>query len=167
MNNQIIQRNQTYSESKKSIFHKFFKKMTINARNKFFEYFKDYTKYDDNKSVLDIGSTPTLDEEHNIILTKTRNNKNITCLSNQDCKILSKKYPNIKEFVIGNAIKMFFKDNSFDIVHTNATIEHVGSYQNQVSLIKESVRISKKYIFIQTPNRFYPLDFHTTLPLIQ
>ena len=61
---------------------------------------------------------------------------------------------------------MFFKDNSFDIVHTNATIEHVGSYQNQVSLIKESLRISKKYIFIQTPNRFYPLDFHTTLPLI-
>ena len=74
-----------------------------------------------------------------------------------------KKYPHINEFVIGNAVKMNFKNDAFDIVHTNATIEHVGSYQNQISLIRETVRVSKKYVFIQTPNRFYPIDFHTTL----
>ena len=28
------------------------------------------------------------------------------------------------------------------------------------------MRISKKYVFIQTPNRFFPIDFHTFLPLI-
>ena len=89
-----------------------------------------------------------------------------TCISNQDCQILSQKYPNINEFVIGNAVKMNFQNDAFDIVHTNATIEHVGSYQNQISLIRETVRVSKKYVFIQTPNRFYPIDFHTTLPLI-
>ena len=61
---------------------------------------------------------------------------------------------------------MNFQNDTFDIVHTNATIEHVGSYQNQISLIRETVRVSKKYVFIQTPNRFYPIDFHTTLPLI-
>ena len=61
---------------------------------------------------------------------------------------------------------MNFHNDTFDIVHTNATIEHVGSYQNQISLIRETVRVSKKYVFIQTPNRFYPIDFHTTLPLI-
>ena len=157
---------QTYSESKKSIFHNFFKKITLDARNKFFEYFKNSTEYNNDKSILDIGTTPSLDEEQNVILTKTINNKNITCISNQDCKILSQKYPHIKEFVIGNAIKMNFQNDTFDIVHTNATIEHVGSYQNQISLIKETVRVSKKYVFIQTPNRFYPIDFHTTLPLI-
>ena len=51
-------------------------------------------------------------------------------------------------------------------MHSNATIEHVGSYQNQISLIKETFRVSKKYVFIQTPNRYYPIDFHTTLPFI-
>ena len=56
--------------------------------------------------------------------------------------------------------------NSFDIVHSNATIEHVGSYKNQLSFVKECVRISKKYVFIQTPNRFFPIDFHTFLPFI-
>lgn len=157
---------QTYSESKKSIFHNFFKKMTLDARNKFFEYFKNSTEYNHDKSILDIGTTPSLDEEQNVILTKTINNKNIICISNQDCKILSQKYPHIKEFVIGNAIKMNFQNDTFDIVHTNATIEHVGSYQNQISLIRETLRVSKKHVFIQTPNRFYPVDFHTTLPLI-
>ena len=157
---------QTYSESKKSIFHNFFKKITLDARNKFFEYFKNNTEYNNDKSILDIGTTPSLDEEQNVILTKTIDNKNITCISNQDCQILSQKYPHINEFVIGNAVKMNFKNDAFDIVHTNATIEHVGSYQNQISLIRETVRVSKKYVFIQTPNRFYPIDFHTTLPLI-
>ena len=157
---------QTYSESKKSIFHNFFKKITLDARSKFFEYFKNSTEYNHNKSILDIGTTPSLDEEQNVILTKTINNKNIICISNQDCKILSQKYPHIKEFVIGNAIKMNFQNDTFDIVHTNATIEHVGSYQNQISLIRETLRVSKKHVFIQTPNRFYPIDFHTTLPLI-
>ena len=42
---------QTYSESKKSIFHNFFKKITLDARNKFFEYFKNSTEYNHDKSI--------------------------------------------------------------------------------------------------------------------
>ena len=55
---------------------------------------------------------------------------------------------------------------SFDIVHSNATLEHVGSYNNQIAFVKEASRISKNHVFIQTPNRFYPIDFHTNLPLV-
>jgi hypothetical protein len=51
-------------------------------------------------------------------------------------------------------------------VHSNATIEHVGSYKNQLNFVKECLRISKKYVFITTPNRLFPLDFHTIMPLI-
>ena len=60
---------------------------------KFFEYFKNNTEYNNDKSILDIGTTPSLDEEQNVILTKTIDNKNITCISNQDCQILSKNTP--------------------------------------------------------------------------
>ena len=28
------------------------------------------------------------------------------------------------------------------------------------------IRISKEYVFIQTPNRYHPIDFHTILPII-
>jgi hypothetical protein len=42
----------------------------------------------------------------------------------------------------------------------------VGSNQNQLLFIRECIRISKECVFIQTPNRFYPIDFHTILPFI-
>ena len=93
-------------------------------------------------------------------------NLNFIRLKFKRCKILFKKYPNIKKIILGDGRKNNLPDNSFDIVHSNATIEHVGSHKNQLKFIKECIRISKKYTFIQTPNRFYPIDFHTILPLI-
>ena len=157
---------ETYTESKKKLFYQIYKKIITSARNKFFNIFKDTTEYSDDKSVIDIGTTPSLDVEHNIFLEKTKNNHKITCLSNQNCEILKKKYPNLKEIVVGDGKKTNLPDNSFEIVHSNATIEHVGSLENQLLFVKECLRISEKYVFIQTPNRFYPIDFHTTLPLI-
>jgi len=159
-------RYQTYSESKKSFLYKIFQKIIIKARTEFFNLFIVHNDYSIEKTVIDIGTTPSLDEEQNIFLEEVKNNPNITCFSNQDCKILKKKYQNIKNIIIGDGKNTGLDNNSFDIVHSNATIEHVGSFDNQVSFVKELLRISKESVFIQTPNRFYPIDFHTILPII-
>ena len=166
MSNITKHRHQTYSEGKKSILYRTFQKITLNARNQFFNLFLTNNAYSDNKTIIDVGTTPSVDKEQNIFLEKTKNNKNITCLSNQDCKILKKKYENIKNIFVGDGKNTAFDNNSFDIAHSNATIEHVGSFTNQVSFVKELVRISRESVFIQTPNRFYPIDFHTILPFI-
>jgi len=163
----VRERKQTYYEAKRFNFlNSVFEKIMSNARGKFLNIFIEKTKYSKKKTIIDIGTTPSLDAVQNIMLSKLKNNKNITCLSNLDCKILLKKYPNIKKVIIGDGRDNKLPNNSFDIVHSNATIEHVGSYSNQLLFIKECIRISKKYVFIQTPNRFYPLDFHTILPII-
>ena len=159
-------RYQTYSEIKKTYLHGLIKNIIINARKRFFIKLKNLTNYNVNNTILDIGTTPSTDVEQNIFLENTRDNFNITCLSNQDCSLLKKKYPNVKDFIIGDGKKTMFLDNSFDIVHSNATIEHIGSYINQSYFVKECLRISKKFVFIQTPNRYYPIDFHTAIPLI-
>ena len=162
---QIIKhRHQTYSESKNSFFYKIFQRITVNARKEFFNLFICNNDYSINKKIIDIGTTPSLEEEQNIFLEKAKENPNITCFSNQDCKILRKKYENIESILIGDGKNTKLDDNSFDIAHSNATIEHVGSFDNQVSFVRELVRISKESVFIQTPNRFYPMDFHTILP---
>ena len=57
------------------------------------------------------------------------------------------------------------KINRFDISFCSATIEHVGRYTNQKKLFSELLKVSKKYVFLTTLNRSYPLDFHTKLPL--
>jgi hypothetical protein len=158
---------ETYIELKESnVFHNLIKKIIEKERNKFFIIFKKKTHYTDSKKIIDIGTTPNLNKFNNIILDKLKNNKNVTSLSNLDCKILSIKYPNIKKFIKCEIKKNNLCDSSFDIVHSNATIEHIGSYKNQLLFIKECVRISKKFVFIQTPNRFFPIDFHTLLPLV-
>ena len=159
-------REETYSEAKKSFLYAIFQKITLNARNQFFNLFLVNNNYSENKSVIDIGSTPSLEKEQNTFLQKVKDNPNVTCLSNQDCKILQKKYKNIKKVIIGDAKNTMLENNSFDIVHSNATIEHVGSFEEQVLFVKEMFRISKESIFIQTPNRFYPIDFHTILPFV-
>lgn len=159
-------RYQTYSEGKKSIFYNIFQKITLNARNKFFDIFINNTNYSNHKTVIDVGTTPSIEKEQNIFLDKTRENLNITCLSNQDCNVLKAKFKNIRNIIIADGKCTGFKDNAFDIVHSNATIEHVGSFENQIAFVKEMLRIAKESIFIQTPNRFYPLDFHTILPFI-
>lgn len=159
-------RYQTFSESKGNLFYKYIKQITINEREAFFNHFVENTNYSKNKSVIDIGTTPSLDDEQNIFLKKVKENKNITCLSNQNCNILKEKFKNLKKIIIADGKNTELEDNSFDIVHSNATLEHIGSYKNQKLFIKEMIRISKESIFLQTPNRYYPIDFHTLLPFI-
>jgi ubiquinone/menaquinone biosynthesis C-methylase UbiE len=50
------------------------------------------------------------------------------------------------------------EDNSFDVVHSNATIEHVGTSDDQINFLKECVKrnsLSKK--------SFVHLDIHKKL----
>ena len=61
---------------------------------------------------------------------------------------------------------MHFKKNKFDIVFSSATVEHVGSFKNQIKFVSECFRVCKYTTFITTPNRNYPIDFHTRLPII-
>jgi len=117
------------------------------------------------KNLLDVGTTPVFDEYNNILLHSFKNRKNITSISNLDCSSLKKKFTKVK-FIKGDARKMKFRNNSFDTVYSSATIEHVGSRSNQKKFVKECYRVSRKDIFITTPNKFYPIEFHTKLPLL-
>jgi hypothetical protein len=163
----LIYKHELYTESKKIKFlAPIFAKIATEARNNFFKILKEKTKYSNKNSIIDIGTTPSLYKDQNIILHRIKNNKNVCILSNLDCKMILKKFTNIVKFYHQDARNINIPKNSFDIVHSNATIEHVGSYKNQLNFVKECLRISKKYVFITTPNRLFPLDFHTIMPLI-
>ena len=155
---------QTYWK-KIPLFNFFFLKILKINRNKIQKIFERRIQFTKFKKLLDVGTTPVSDSNHNILLHNFINYKNITSLSNLDCTPLKKIFKNVK-FIKGDARKINFKDNSFDIVYSSATIEHVGSMTNQIKFIKECYRISKKDIFITTPNKFYPIEFHTKLPLL-
>lgn len=52
-----------------------------------------------------------------------------------------------------------YPDKSFDLVFSNSVIEHVGDLDDMAQFAKECTRVGKE-IYIQTPNRWFPLEAH-------
>ena len=144
---------------------KIFKTILLKSRIKIFNIFLENIKFNKNSKILDVGTAPILESHENIIFHRYKWKKKITGFSNQNCNILKKKFK-LNKFIKGNAKNMMLKDNSFDISFCSATIEHVGNYKSQKKLISELYRVSRKFVFLTTPNRSFPVDFHTKLPLL-
>ena len=141
----------------------FFFKNLYSARMRLFELVLPYISEKDQ--IIDIGTTPILEKHENFFLNHYKYPENITCLSNQNLDVLKINFPNLK-IIIGDGRDTKLPDNSYDIVMSNATLEHVGNFNKQKEFVKELHRISNKRCIISTPNRFYPIDTHTMLPLI-
>ena len=88
----------------------------------------------------------------------------ITALGLHDGKGFRARYPQI-EYVQGDACALPFPDRAFDIVFSNAVIEHVGDRERQRQLVSEALRVGRR-VFITTPNRRFPIEVHTLLPLV-
>lgn len=58
-----------------------------------------------------------------------------------------------------------YNDASFDIVHANSVIEHVGSLQNMQRLADEIRRVGNGY-YVQTPYLWFPLEPHYGVPCV-
>jgi hypothetical protein len=65
----------------------------------------------------------------------------------------------------GDGTKLPFDDDEFDIAFSNSVIEHVPA-QLQPAFAAEISRVAKRY-FVQTPNRYFPIEPHYQLPLFQ
>ena len=86
-------------------------------------------------------------------------------MSDQAAGELEKIFPGLK-FVQGDGCDLPFGDKEFDLVFSSAVLEHVGNYQRQKKFVAEAVRCSRKYVFLTTPNRYHPFEFHTYLPIL-
>ncbi|MGH3133826.1 MAG: class I SAM-dependent methyltransferase [Gaiellaceae bacterium] len=88
----------------------------------------------------------------------------ITALGLQDGSAFRARYPSTR-YVQGDACALPFGDGEFDVVFSNAVIEHVGGRERQRTLVSEALRVGRK-AFITTPNRRFPIEVHTRLPLV-
>jgi SAM-dependent methyltransferase len=73
--------------------------------------------------------------------------------------------PNVLS-VAGDARHIEFPDSQFDVVFSNSVIEHVGDFTDQEQMAKEVRRVGKRH-FIQTPNKYFPIEPHFVFPLYQ
>ena len=120
-----------------------------------------------NDTILDIGVTSDRTYDHsNYLETWYPEKARITAAGiDEDARYLEQMYPGSR-FVLADGRHLPFADGSFDFVHSSAVIEHVGSRARQVQFLRECFRVARKGMFITTPNRWFPIEFHTVLPLL-
>ena len=115
---------------------------------------------------LDIGTTDDMDyESSNYLIKNLEEIKVFKSISDQ--KINSIFFlKSLNKSILDNFSADEIHQYKADIVISNATIEHVGNYKNQLKMISNIIDLTKKKFIITTPNRFHPFDFHTKIPLI-
>jgi len=110
--------------------------------------------------ILDVGGTQIFWEKMGFI---EKTDVEIVLLNISKVNVT---YQNFKS-VVGDARKMTgFKNKEFDVVFSNSVIEHVGNYYKQHQMAEEIKRVGKRF-FIQTPNRYFPIEPHFLFPFFQ
>jgi SAM-dependent methyltransferase len=88
----------------------------------------------------------------------------ITALGLHDGSGFRARYPHIR-YMQGDALALPFADGEFDIVFSNAVIEHVGGREEQRRFVSEAIRVGRR-VFVTTPNRRFPVEVHTRVPFV-
>lgn len=132
----------------------------ISREQKFRLFLKMLNPSSDDR-ILDAGAEKGLYFEEKYVWKK-----NIVALdiNRNNLVLLKRKYREVL-VIQGDVCNLPFKDNSFDIIFSNAVIEHVGNSERQMEFAKEIMRVGKKW-FVTTPNRFFPFELHVYLPFI-
>jgi SAM-dependent methyltransferase len=73
-------------------------------------------------------------------------------------------FPRVRT-VVADGRSLPFADGEFDVGFSNAVVEHVGRRPDQVAFVHELCRVAKR-VFVTTPNRWFPVEVHTLLPVV-
>lgn len=135
-------------------------------RRKMFAAFVARTGIAPGDTLLDVGATSDRLYDHsNYLEAWWPDPAQITAVGLDDAAFLAARYPGLR-FVRADGRDLPFADASFDFVHSSAVLEHVGSRARQARFLAELFRVARRGIFVTTPNRWFPVEFHTMLPLV-
>ena len=141
-------------------------RLSLHVRRKMFRLFMDAVRPGPLTTVLDVGVTS--DERHresNYFEQLYPYPAKVTCVGTEDGSHLEARYPGLTYRRVTAGDPLPFADGRFDVVFSNAVIEHVGSRDAQAAFVRELCRVGRS-CFVTTPDRRFPFEHHTGLPLL-
>jgi len=146
---------------------KFTEEWTLKSRKAKYDLFVELMKPLPEQKILDVGVASFFFRGTNFLELWYPYKKNIIALAKEtpaDYSNFKKAFPDVS-LVFGDGRSLNFDDDSFDIVFSNAVVEHAGIDSDQKRFVHELCRVGKK-VFITTPNLWFPFDSHTLLPFV-
>ncbi len=115
--------------------------------------------------VLDVGfSEEEFSAADNFLEKHYPHPEKLTALGIDTAKKFRERYP-LVTVVRYSGGEFPFADKAFDVAWSNAVIEHVGDRDRQLLFLREIRRVSSR-AFVTTPNRRFPVEVHTRVPLL-
>jgi hypothetical protein len=144
---------------------RFKSRVSLGARRRMFDTFAREFQPGPEDTVIDVGVTP--DEslvDSNAFEQFYPHTNRITATSFEDASGLEKLFPGLT-FVQTSGTSLPFSDGAFTFAYSSAVLEHVGDFAAQQAFVREIMRVADAF-FIAVPNRWFPLELHTFIPVI-
>lgn len=139
-------------------------KVSLYARKQMLRSLLTLAQPTETTTVLDVGVTCDQREDSNFFEKLYPYIHNVTAVGLEDAAFLEQDFPGLT-YVKADGLSLPFPDKSFDLVVSFAVIEHVGDRQQQRAFVQELCRVGRS-VYLTTPNRWYPVEFHSILPLV-
>ncbi len=140
-------------------------KITIHARDIMYHDFLKLCAPTPESTVLDFGASDVVGDAANVLERNYSYPEKVTAVGLGAGDAFKKEYPLMSYVQITANSPLPFEDKHFDIVSSNAVLEHVGSAENQRFFIAEAARVGKQ-VFLSVPNKMFPVEHHTAIPLL-
>lgn len=141
-------------------------RLSYAARKRLFALFMEVMKPSREARVLDVGVTADKGfRESNFFEQFYPYKEQIVCVGAENGAHLEQQYPGIRFLQVVPGQPLPFPDGGFDLVFSNAVVEHVGGTQGQRAFISELCRVGRR-VLVATPNRWFPVEHHTGVPLL-
>lgn len=118
----------------------------------------DLARAHNGLSILDVGGRPQYWDHIGRSFLHERN-VTITILNLHVSEMARRDPDGIFNFEIGDACKLDYKNQHFDLTHSNSVIEHVGDWQRMQAFAQETQRVARSH-YVQTPYFWFPIDPH-------
>jgi hypothetical protein len=114
--------------------------------------------------IVDLGGTETYWKVGEEFIRQNRSRLRFTIVNTEPQKIHdAETFDFVEESATDPAL---FADRTFDLVHSNSVIEHVGIWRDFEMFARNARRLSPRY-YIQTPNYWFPFEPHFRFPAFQ